>query len=213
MLYPIRPYLEIALDYPNDNHEDAFPLNRLEYFWTRSLALPPGTFRQRFGIINRLLDEYRLRAYHVGWAFFSQQGDLTKPDETQTSDIFEIKPEDFKVAVGVTYHDHTRHRAYPNEVNILSTIPDSDELVVGGFHEKDCVRRFRDAAERLGIRSTVDSCLTDQVFHRISLTFEQDLFADLIARGKLDPTMHEDDPQEMTNLLLGDRLAKYLVQI
>ena len=67
------------------------------------------------------------------------------------------------------------------------------------------------ALENLGIKSLVDSLLTEEFFIQILSTFQYDLDASLISSGFLDSEMHEDNPKEMKLLNLDDRLKKHFL--
>ena len=54
---------------------------------------------------------------------------------------------------------------YPNENLLLDQLGDIDELVVGGYHANDCVRRVAEAALQKGISTLVDLDLTELFFY------------------------------------------------
>ena len=53
---------------------------------------------------------------------------------------------------------------YPDEMFLLSQIGYVDELVVGGYHAMDCVKRVAEVALQSGINTLVDLDLTDLFF-------------------------------------------------
>ena len=54
---------------------------------------------------------------------------------------------------------------YPNESYILDQIGKVDELVIGGYHALDCVKRVANQAMLEGIKTLIDLDLTDFFFH------------------------------------------------
>lgn len=50
---------------------------------------------------------------------------------------------------------------YPNEEFIISQLGDIDELVIGGYHAQDCVKRVGEKALSMGIDTIIDLDLTD----------------------------------------------------
>lgn len=54
---------------------------------------------------------------------------------------------------------------YPNEMLLLRQLGDIDELVVGGYHAMDCVKRVAEVSMQNGINTLVDLDLTDLFFN------------------------------------------------
>lgn len=206
MLYPIVPFVDRDPEFPQAR---GCLMDSLGGFWTKVLGLKSGEFRDRCGLVNVLLERYREEAFVVNWAYFGQSGFVSAPDVAQHSDVFEVCRGDGILSVGTSYFGHIRNHFYPDEEKVLGRLG-VDELVVGGFHENDCVPRFVEAGKRLGIKSSYDRLLTDHFFFSIFESFVHDSFARAIATGHLDPVMHEDDPAEEKRLLFGGRLDAYL---
>lgn len=121
-------------------------------------------------------------------------------------------PKDRIISVGVSYMQHTREWKYPNEREVLSKLELGDEAVFGGFHEDDCVTRFADAAKGLGVKSRVDSLLTEYGLLCLAETSEKDLDSYLIARGSMIPD--EDlDPETEKTFSFDGRLTKQDLRI
>lgn len=214
MIYPIKHYIDDDYVFGSNGEiievfRNSLCLNTWEEMWTKSLKLKEGEFRNRFKLINKLIDEYRKNDYNVGWVFFGKAEKLELPNEEIVSNIFDIKNKDFIISSGVSYHELNSYK-YPDEKIIISKFKKLDELVVGGFHKEDCVSRFSKAAKELSILSKVDELLTEHFFFLILRSFDYDLDALNIKRGFLDPEMHEDNPEEMKRLTLGERISKYL---
>jgi len=210
MVYPIKRYVDYNQDHPFTFQQNTFCLNLFERGYTDSLQLAPGIFRKRFSLINNLINEYRQKGFKVGWAFFSQSKESQEPDIATVSDIFEMNPEDYKISVKVTYEDLMRDEHYPDEENILKVFPGLEKLVVGGFHSRDCVQRFADAAKKMSISTSVDPLLTEEFFPLILNGFSYDLEVKLISEGLLDPEAHDYDPEEMKQITMDKRLYRHV---
>lgn len=201
MLYPIIPFVEGDLFCAN-----TIRLFEIEFFYSQFPFLSKDICRQRFSLINRLLDVYREDNFKVVWAYFGED----RPDITQHHEIYKVKENDLQISVGVSYQQHVNWLMYPNERNVLSHLGRIESLVVGGFHRSDCVGRFVSAGRSWGIESVTDRFLTEDFFYEIVESFGQDLFAYMIKNGTLDPKMHEDDPEEEKRSLFDFRLRNYL---
>ncbi|MBI4148092.1 hypothetical protein HY490_02270 [Candidatus Woesearchaeota archaeon] len=141
---------------------------------------------------------------------FGRKNDVLKPDVEALSDIFTIHSGDVVLSSQVSYHDAMLVPQYCDGESLLSSIPNLQEIVVGGFHRSDCVQRLADAGRKCGVKSSVDDLLTDHFFMLMRQLLDYDLDAHLIRTGFLDPEMHEDDPEEMKRLFGGERLHRYV---
>lgn len=54
---------------------------------------------------------------------------------------------------------------YPNEQLLINQLGSIEELVVGGYHYSDCVKRVGETALNMGINTLVDLDLTDLFFN------------------------------------------------
>ena len=79
---------------------------------------------------------------------------------------------------------------YPNESYLVQHLGDFDEIVIGGFHFSDCVRRVAEYCYHCGFVTLVDLDLTDLFFN---LYHKQDYF-------KID----EYCPQKYRNYVLSN---------
>ncbi len=146
-LYPIEEYTKMFLFQDDTLYDD----------WNIKRPLP---------ILNECIQKrYRDKGYQVVFALY--------PDKN----IFGIvpQPEDKIIYTDVTfdeasecYSDGTYKEnfvpKYPNEQFLLNQLGHIDELVVGGYHFKDCVKRVGETAMEVGINTTVDLDLTDLFF-------------------------------------------------
>ena len=142
-LYPIKDYVEFSI-------QNNFLLER---------GLDPKR-------LSQIIDyRYRKRGYKVVWLLFSQGRWLHKPDRRRFSEIFEVVPEDLVLGCGVSFANHCANRHYPNLSYVFSQLPNPiDELVVGGFHQWDCVDKAAAFAHRKGITVRVDEDTTQFFF-------------------------------------------------
>ena len=169
-LYPIEEYTKMFL-FHNDKLYDEWNIKR---------PLP---------ILNECIQKrYRDKGYQVVFALY--------PDRN----IFGItlRPQDKIIYTDVTFDeasaclsDGTQKKdfvpKYPNEQLLLNQLGHIDELVVGGYHFSDCVKRVGETALNLGIDTTVDIDLTDLFF---SLYKNEEYFI-----------IDEYDPQRYMNFL------------
>ena len=207
MVYPVRQYVDRA---DRGQPSNGIFLSTWDVAWSRMLGLPAGCFRERFRIINRLIDEYREQGDVVSWLFFSDSANRRTLVREDVSDVFQIQNHDRILAAGVTYNELMIDEVYPKETEVLEQLPGLSDLVVGGFHESDCVRRFAIAANARGIQASVDGLLTEKFFFEVLGSWQYDLDARMLATGHLDPTMHEDDPEKVQELLTPDRIYRHL---
>ena len=54
---------------------------------------------------------------------------------------------------------------YPNEQKIINQLGEIEELVIGGYHAQDCVKRVGERALKNGINTIVDLDMTDLFFN------------------------------------------------
>lgn len=155
-LYPIKEFVKF-FQFRNDKAYDELNLPR---------PLP---------ILNETIDKrYRSKGYEIVYALY--------PDK----ELFglEIHNEDKIIYTDITFDeasaiDESGNEKkdflpkYPNESYLIDQLVPIDELVVGGFHAMDCVKRVAEQALEYGIDTLVDLDLTDLFF---SLYKENDYF-------------------------------------
>jgi len=143
-LYPIKEYTKMFL----------FQDDKLYDEWNIKRPLP---------ILNECIQRrYRDKGYQIVFVLY--------PDRN----IFGIIPqkEDKIILTDVTfdeasacYSDGTKKKnfvpRYPNEHLLLNQLSNIDELVIGGYHFSDCVKRVGETALNMGIDTTIDLDLTD----------------------------------------------------
>ncbi len=155
-LYPIKEYTSMFI-FSNDKLYDE---------WNVKRPLP---------ILNECIQKrYRDNGYQVVYALY--------PDKN----IFGIIPqeEDKIIYTDILFSENSAIDdtgkikkdfipKYPNEQLLISQLGDIDQLVIGGYHFADCVKRVGEAALNMGINTIVDLDLTDLFF---SLYRQEDYF-------------------------------------
>lgn len=204
MVYPVRQYVD---DSGLHAHYRSIGLDLVKRCWSKYLEVKPWRILRRLNLINNVLNKYRGEGNEVCWLFFANKKNKTQPKLSDRASIYDIHHVDRVLSAGVTYEELNMQKKYPNQREVLGQINDLKQLVVGGFHTSDCVAGFCDAARQLGIDSRVDSFLTESGLHTLIHTFQFDLDAQLIKKGTLDPEMHEDDPEEIKQMITEGRFT------
>ncbi len=146
-LYPIEEFNRIFLFddsyYEEENREKPFP------------------------ILNECIEKrYRSQGYDIVYALYPDKniyGIIPKPnDKIVYTDI------SFKQASG--YNEDGTEKSndeikYPNEQFLINQLGQVDEIVIGGFHFGDCVKRVAECCYENGIDTLVDLDLTDLFFN------------------------------------------------
>jgi hypothetical protein len=161
-LYPISPYFDSCLI-------DHLKLNK--------------NANNNFRRINDIIEvRYRQRGYKIFWVMFSKEDNLQEPDLSIVSNYITIDERDIVVAAGVSFNKHISDKKYPDPKFIFNQIPEITELIVGGFHQWDCVNKTAKHAYEKGIPVLVDEDTTELFFTRNSL------FGDMpLIREKITP--------------------------
>jgi len=147
-LYPIKEYTSMFLLDDDKLYDE----------WNVKRPLP---------ILNECIQKrYRDNGYQVVYVIY--------PDK----DIFGIIPkeEDKIIYTDISFQENSAIDEkgnkkkdfipkYPNEQLIISKLGDIDELVVGGYHAQDCVKRVAETALNLGIKTLIDLDMTDFFFN------------------------------------------------
>lgn len=108
---------------------------------------------------------YRQRGFGVNWLMFSNRCGSQNPDLLLLAEEIVIKPQDKILSSEVPFVFMTAFNRYPNPVNILAQLPkDIEELVLGGFHQWDCVDKLAQVAHEQGIPTIVDEDTTEVFF-------------------------------------------------
>lgn len=155
-LYPIEEFTKMFL-FHNDTRYDEIGRER---------PLP---------VLNETIDKrYRQKEYQVVYALY--------PDKK----MFGIEPQetDKTIYTDITFADASAYNEkgeekkdfipkYPSEEKLISQLGEVEQLVVGGYHFSDCVRRVAEYALNKGIDTLVDIDMTDLFFN---VYLEKDYF-------------------------------------
>lgn len=127
-------------------------------------------YKERYepiAILNKCIDKrYRENGYQVVFALYPDKEifgiDKKENDKVIYTDILFSE-------TSVTDEQGNRKKnfipRYPNEMWLLKQLGDIDELIVGGYHVMDCVRRVAEVSMKNGINTLVDLDLTDLFFN------------------------------------------------
>ncbi|UMX48081.1 MAG: hypothetical protein L7H18_00875 [Candidatus Nealsonbacteria bacterium DGGOD1a] len=147
-LYPIKPFFE----------------NEIGNFYQ---------FRNGKYDVRRLNDiiraRYRKKKYKIVWLLFGQENAPNKPDKDLLASWITIEPEDTIISAGLSFKEHTQHRKYPNPESIFGQISNITEIILGGFHQWDCVNKLASYAHNLGLPVKVDEETTEMFFSLTNL--------------------------------------------
>ena len=118
-----------------------------------------------FAIID---ERYRNEGFGIDWLFFGKEGSVETPDRESASSHLVMHPQDRLLTSGITMRDHQTERPegylYPDPEFILGQLPPHNRLVLGGFHQADCVDRIAEFSHKKGIPTFVDEDTTDHFF-------------------------------------------------
>lgn len=119
--------------------------------------------RRPFDVLNETIQKrYRENGFQVVFALY--------PDK----EIYGILPqkEDKIIYTDISFKDTSGYNSdgsektkdeiiYPNEQNIIVQLGNVEELVIGGYHAQDCVKRVGEVALSNGINTIIDLDMTD----------------------------------------------------
>ena len=154
-LYPIQEFNKVFL-FSNDFYEE---MKR----------------EKPFDVLNECINErYRKKGYQIVYALY--------PDK----EIFGITPmpNDRIIYTDITFKETSGYNEdgikkeakdikYPNEQYLINQLGFVDEIVIGGFHFSDCVKRVAECCLENGMDTLVDLDLTDLFF---SLYYQKNYF-------------------------------------
>ncbi|MBP6942587.1 MAG: hypothetical protein KBB55_00915 [Candidatus Buchananbacteria bacterium] len=113
-------------------------------------------------LLNKIISQrYRHQNYQVAWLFHQDQSAAI--DYSHQDRRIIIERSDLILNAGTTWDD-MRRAQYPDPQNILEQLPDLTELVLGGFHQYDCVERIARHSHTQGIATHIDEDTTDLFF-------------------------------------------------
>lgn len=173
-LYPVTPFLDYCL--------------RLGTRENRRYHLADALCDRFNDIIEA---RYRQRGFSVNWLMFSQDDQAQNPDLTLKAEEIAFNNEDRILTSGVSFKRLVEDKQYPDFEYILSQLPEPvDRLVVGGFHQWDCVDMLAAEAYKRGIPTIVDEDTTDVYFvggsSRLKTPLVRDSFQEWVPDHLLD---------------------------
>ena len=147
-LYPIEEFTKMFLFHDDSLYDE----------WGIERPLP---------ILNNTINKrYREKGYQVVYALYPDKElyGLKKKDEDM------IIHTDILFSEASAYDENGNEKTnfvpkYPNEKLLLQQLGSIDELVVGGYHVMDCVKRVAEVALDFGIDTLVDLDMTDLFFN------------------------------------------------
>ena len=130
---------------------------------------PPWGVFGRFTEYSRLLDQcielrYRSKGFGINHVLLKGESisSLVKLNDSDNIFYANISREDMNIACKANKDYHADSEQI---ISQLGLTPD-DELIIGGFHLRDCVSRLAKDAYNKGINVLVDEDLTETFLHR-----------------------------------------------
>jgi len=156
-LYPIEEFAKV-FDLGNDYYDES-------------------GVRRPFDILNEAIQRrYRNNGFQVVFALYPDKNIYgiipQQSDKIIYTDIL------FTSASGYNLDGSNKSNdliIYPNEQKLIDQLGDVEELVIGGYHAQDCVKRVGEVALENGINTLVDLDMTDLFFY----LYKQDDYFDL----------------------------------
>lgn len=120
-----------------------------------------------FPVLNKTIDKrYRQKGYQVVYALYPDK----KMYGLEPAETDKIIYTDVTFAEATAYDENGNRKKdfkpqYPSEKKLISQLGPVEQLVVGGYHFSDCVRRVAEFALQCGIDTLVDIDMTDLFFN------------------------------------------------
>lgn len=112
---------------------------------------------------------YRDTGYKVFWLAFSVPGANKSIPDRFSKKIF-VAPTDEVISCGISWWDFQNDTLRPNQHYILDQLPANlSKLVLGGFHQFDCVDLLASIAWKRKLDVFVDEDTTHMFFSRLSI--------------------------------------------
>ncbi|VVB77024.1 Uncharacterised protein [uncultured archaeon] len=110
--------------------------------------------------------------YETNWLLFSSPQNYAEPDFESVDNRMPVRDGGRILVAGITLADCIEREVRFDPDYVLSQLPSTRKLVVGGFHDADCVERIAAAAHAKGFEVLVDEDTTDMFFTRRALGIE-----------------------------------------
>jgi hypothetical protein len=118
--------------------------------------------------LNQIIHRrYRQRGYQIFWLVFGRSDNARQPDVDSISPVINVAPQDKVISAGVRFYaDGTgREFEYARSDFVLRQMGKPlDHVVLGGFHQNDCVDKMGRAFYEQEISVVVDEHLTHRYF-------------------------------------------------
>lgn len=123
--------------------------------------------RRPFDVLNEAIQKrYRDNGFQVVFVLYPDKdifGILPKKeDKIIYTDIPFVSASEYKLE---SIKKNDIEIKYPNEQALISQLGNVQELVVGGYHAQDCVKRVSEVALSNGINTIIDLDMTDLFFN------------------------------------------------
>lgn len=147
-LYPIKEFTNMFLLFDDKLYDE----------WNVDRPLP---------ILNETIDKrYRQKGYQIVFVLYPDK-ELYGIEQKNGDRIIYT---DIPFSEASAYDENGNEKQnfipkYPNEKFLVDQLGSVDELVVGGYHAMDCVKRVAEFALQSGINTLVDLDLTDLFFN------------------------------------------------
>lgn len=140
-LYPVEEYINSTIEYNITNRNE----NKIE---------------ETIDTFNQIIDQrYRKECFDIYWLTF--KNGKGKPNYDIIDDRIDIIDTDNIIDNEITFQQ-LKEGNYPEPDKIIDKLGDVDQLVLGGFHQRDCVERIAKHAYNKEIETFVDEDTTDR---------------------------------------------------
>ncbi len=139
-----------------------------EYF--NNIILSKKFYKNKFeiGELFDIIDaRYRENDYEINWLTFSREDNENEPDLSKIPNYVRINEDDRIINAGISFENHTKNKRYADPDYVIDQLPDYHErLVLGGFHQYDCVNKIAKKSYERGTETFVDEDTTELFFPR-----------------------------------------------
>jgi len=174
--------------YPIEEYSKTFYLGD-EYYDEIKVSRP-------FDVLNETIQKrYRNKGFHVIFVLYPDKEMYGVIPQQRDRIIYTDIP--FTKASGYNLDGSKKsvdEITYPNEQSIINQLGGVEELVIGGYHAQDCVKRVGEFALANGINTLVDLDMTDLFFN----LYRQDDYFDIESYS----------PERFKNHMLG-KMKRY----
>ncbi len=109
---------------------------------------------------------YRKASYAINWLLFSKDDNLSEPDLSKVPDYVKFHKKDNILNAGISFESHISKKIYADPEYVLNQLPEHQKLILGGFHQWDCVESIAERSYERGIETFVDEDTTELFFSK-----------------------------------------------